>query len=310
MSQYNPYAAPQAGPPMLPGAPGPGGGSGPQPWEIGEVLGHAWTGFKANWATLVFSQLLALILGSIPNYIPSVLVATQAIENASAEYWIIYSICLIAGIIVSTFFQVGLTKIALSAARQQSAQFGDLFSGGSRYFSLLGATLLLSLAAFFGVLLFIVPGVILMLGLSLTAYFVVDQNMGPIQAMQASWAATTGHKGGLFLYGLVGGLLVIGGCVACYVGIFVALPVFTVGMATIYLRLSGQWGAGTGASYGPPGGYGPPAGGYGPPGGGGGGFGPPAGGGGYGPPAGGGGYGPPPGGGGTGGGGYGPPPGY
>jgi hypothetical protein len=132
--------------------------------------------------------------------------------------------------------------------------------------------------------------------------------------MKASWAATSGQKGKLFLFGLVGVLLIIGGYLACCVGLFVAFPVMMVSMATIYLRLSGQWGGG-GMAYGPPGGYGAP-GGYAPPGGYGappaGGFGAPPGGG-YGPPpGGGGGYGPPPGGGGgygPPGGGFGPPPG-
>ncbi len=304
MSQYNPYAAPQAAP-LVPTGPMPGGGSGPQPWEIGEVLGHAWNVFKPNWATLVFSQLLAGILGSIPNYIPTLLVAVHQLEENTTEYWIVYGVCLVAGLLlVNTFFQVGLTRICLAAARQQSPQFGDLFNGLGRYLPLLAASTLTFLVAFVGYLFFVVPGVILLLGLSLTSYYVVDQNMGPIEAMKASWAATTGHKGNLFLFGLLGGLMFIGGCAACYFGIFVAMAVMMVASSTIYLRLSGMWGAGTSVAYGPPG-YGPPAGGggYEPPGGGG--FGPPPGGGGFGPPPGGGGYGPPPGGGG----GFGPPPG-
>jgi uncharacterized membrane protein len=321
MSQYNPYAAPQAAPPMLAGPMMPGGGTGPQPWEIGEVLGHGWNAFKANWATLFFAQLLAGFLGAIPTYIPGILVAVQAVDANSAEYWSIYAACMITSLLfVNTFFQVGLTKMCLAAARQQSPQFGDLFSGGGRYLSLMGATALLFLAAILGYMLFIIPGIILLLGLCLSSFYVVDQNMGPIEAMKASWAATSGQKGNIFLFGLLGFLIFLGGCAACYFGIFAATSVLTVSMATIYLRLSGQWGGGGPAfgppgllpgGYAPPGGYGPPpaggfgpppGGGYGPPGGGGG-YGPPGGGGGYGPPGGGGGYGPP----GGGGGGYGPP---
>ncbi len=321
MSQYNPYAAPQAGPPNPTGLAAPQG-MGPQPWEIGEVLGHAWNVFKPNWATLVFSYLLNLILGSVPSFIPAILIATSVLDANSTEYWIVYSICTIAGLAVTTFFMAGLIKVWLAAARQQSPQFGDLFAGGARFLPLLASTLLVYVLAIVGFLFLIVPGVIVLLGLSLASFYVVDQGMDPIAAMKASWSATSGQKGKLFLFGLVGALLILGGCVACYLGLFVAFPLLMVGYATIYLRLSGQWGGGMGAPggmYGPAGGggYGPPPGGYGPPGGGGygppgggGGFGPPPGGG-YGPPAGGGGYGPPGGGGEygppTGGGGYGPP---
>src|SRR5262249_36576075 len=151
-----------------------------------------------------------------------------------------------------------------------------------------------------------VPGVILGLGLSLSSYYCIDQKMGPIDAMKASWAATNGQKGKIFLFGLVAFLLIIAGYLACLCGAFVAIPVVMVAFATIYLRLSGTMGSGQAPPYGaggyPAPGFGPPGPGYGaPPGGyGGGGYGPQ--GGGYGGPPGGGGYGPP-------GGGFGGPPG-
>jgi hypothetical protein len=269
--------------------------------------------FKPAWATLVFSFLLGSFIAAIPGQIPQVLLQTGAMDAGDTAYSIIALVCMLLNLLLNAFFQVGLIRIGLAAARGQAPQFGDLFSGGSRLFPLLGALILTGIGVFFGFVLLIVPGVILGLGLSLTNYYVVDQKMGPIDAMKASWAATTGSKGKIFLFGLVTMLLMIGGYLACCVGICVALPVAMLGFATIYLRLSG--GMGGPSVYGPPGGYAPPAGYGAPPAGGfgappGGGYGPPGappGGGGYGPPGGGGGYGgggPPPGGGG-----YGPPPG-
>jgi uncharacterized membrane protein len=321
MANYNPYAAPQAVPPM-PAGPAYPGASGPQPWELGEVLGHAWNMFKPSWATLVFSMLLGSFITAIPGQLPGILVQTGAMDAGDIAYTIIALVCMIVNLLLNAFFQVGFIKIWLSAARGQAPQFADLFAGGSRFFPLLGTMILSGLAIFFGFLLLIVPGVILGLGLSLASYYCVDQRMGPIDAMKASWAATTGQKGKIFLFGLVSVLLIICGYIACICGAFVAIPVVMVGMATIYLRLSGMmggptmYGGGGPAGYPPPAGYGappaggfgaPPGGGYGPPGGGG--YGGPPGGGGYGGPPGGGGYGGPPGGGPPGGGGYGGPPG-
>jgi uncharacterized membrane protein len=302
MSQYNPYAAPQAGP-QMPMAPQYGGGGGPQPWEIGDVLGHAWNVFKPNWATLLFSYLLALFIGALPGQVPGILVQAGALDQQDAVYAILLLVFSLVGYVIGAFFQAGYIKIWLAAARGQTPQFGDLFSGGGRFFWVFLANLLLGLAIGFGLILLIVPGIILACGLWFTPYFVVDQNMGPIDALSASWKATDGNKGKIFLFALVAFLIILASELACCLPVLVALPVVGVAGATIYLRLTGTGGGGGGMGYGAPpgGGFAPPPQGYGaPPAGGFGG--PPGGPGGYGPPGGYGGPGAPPGGG------YGPPP--
>ena len=140
----------------------------------------------------------------------------------------------------------------------------------------------------FGFVLLIVPGVILSLGLLLAPYYVVDAQMGPIAAMKASWGATRGQKGDVFVLVLAGVGLALLGLVMCFFGILATFPIYSVAVAAAYTRMSGLGVAPPMYGAAPPPGYPqapPPPGGYGPPG-------PPPG---YGPP------GPPPG--------YGPPPG-
>jgi uncharacterized membrane protein len=281
-----------------------------QPWEVGEVLGAAWEAFKPNWAVLVFSYLVVTILSSIPGQLPNVLVATEAVDQNSPEFWTAFGGSTFVGLVIQALLYPGLIKIWVASARGQEASFGLLFSGISRSLPFAGLYLLISLAIGLGCGLLIVPGVILMCGLMPAVFYVVDADMGPIDAMSASWKATDGHKMKLFLLVLLSFVLAIAGVLACCIGSLVTTSVTMVAYAIVYLRISGRGGppvftppAGYGGAppgYGPPPGYGGPPGGYGGPPGGGGGYGPP--GGGYGgPPAGGGGYGPP------GGGGYGPP---
>jgi hypothetical protein len=157
-----------------------------------------------------------------------------------------------------------------------------------------------------GFVLLIVPGVIAMLGLYLTQFYVVEANMGPIEAMKASWESTKGQKGDIFVLILLSFFVILGGILAFCVGIFVAIPVIWVAMAIAYLRISGRGApAMAGGGFGPPpgappgygGGFGAPPGGFGGPPQGGGFGGPPQGGGFGGPPQGGGFGGPPQGGG-------------
>jgi uncharacterized membrane protein len=106
--------------------------------------------------------------------------------------------------------------------------------------SILGAQLLTFMAVALGMVFLIVPGVILALGLSMTTLCIVDKNLGAIDAMKESWRITTGHKGGLFVYGLLAFALILAGVLACCLGTLVAGPIAAIGYAYIYLRLTGQ----------------------------------------------------------------------
>jgi hypothetical protein len=266
---YNPYAPPQAAVPQY--APAQIGTGQPQPWEIGEVINNAFEAFKANWVVLVFSPLLAGLL-IMPAFVPFIiLIATGSVEPLSAEYWLAYSGSYLLMLIPGSFFYAGLYKIALSAARGERPDFGLLFSGGNRFIAMLGTSYVLVFLVLLGYAFLIVPGVILALGLSMSVMYVIDQNMGPIDAMKASWSATEGHKTHLFLLGLVAMGMYLCGYIACGVGLLVVMPILMVTHAIVYLRMSGRgvpvpmYGMqpAYGGQYAPPG-YPPPAP-YGPP---------------------------------------------
>ena len=323
-------------------------GGPPRPWGVGDVIGNGWEAVKRWWVVLILAPFLAAFIGGIPGQIPQIFVSSGAVDPGSDGFFAMTAICTFISVVVSIFFQVGQLRIYLAAARGQEPEFMTIFSGADRFLPVLLLSMLLGLIIAAGMMMLLVPGIILSLGLGMATMFCVDQRMGVIDSLKASWDATNGHKLDLFgfAFAVIGVMLL--GLLACCLGIYVAIPVIGVAYAIIYLHLTGQPTGGGGGGYVPPqggfggppqggfggppqGGFGgPPQGGFGGPPQGGppqggfggppqGGFGgPPQGGGGYGPPpgggappAGGGGYGPPPGGGGPpqGGGGYGPPPG-
>jgi hypothetical protein len=235
---YNPYAAPQVPNDLPPQGAGPDGQ--PQPWDIGDVLSNGWNALANHWPVLVFAPFVAALIGGIPNLVPVVLLLTGTVRQNSSEYWTAYSICSALGLISNTFFQVGTTRMYITAARGGTPEFGDIFSGGPRFLPVLGMTLLLILLLLPAFMLFIVPGVIVGLGLSLAHFYVIDAELGPIDALGASWNATKGHKLQIFLLGLVSFCVLMLGFMACCIGVYVALPVVMVAMATVYVRLSGR----------------------------------------------------------------------
>jgi uncharacterized membrane protein len=160
--------------------------------------------------------------------------------------------------IVADLFQGGLAKIWLSVARRQAPSFADLFAG-FRYFLPFAAYTLMIQALFLVSLPFLcVPAIVVAIGLSLTPFYVVDAEMGLVEAMKASWAATRGHKGALFGYFLVGGLVSMLGLAACCIGVYATMPIMLVGWGWIFTRLSGRDGQPDAFTYGAPHGQAPP----------------------------------------------------
>jgi uncharacterized membrane protein len=234
--QFNPYAAPMAAPPRLP-AQAPFGA--PQPWGVGEAFSIAWERFKQNWAVAVFPYPLTLVVTQSVGAVPRLLTLSGAVRAESVAAGAISLGSAILGLVLSSYFQVGLTRIWLQIARGESPSFGLLFSGGDRFLPMFLASILAGLAIFAGLLLFIVPGVILGLGLFFYQYYVVDANMSPTRALKASWVATKGQKGDILVLGLAGGGLFVLGVLMFVVGLFATVPIFYIAASVVYTRISG-----------------------------------------------------------------------
>lgn len=89
--------------------------------------------------------------------------------------------------------------------------------------SIIAWTLLLPLIIG-GMILLLVPGIIVILRSFFTQYFIVDKNMGPIEAIKASWALTKGS------YNQMIGLLLIG--MLC--GFIPIIGVYVVSLIAVY----------------------------------------------------------------------------
>jgi len=83
----------------------------------------------------------------------------------------------------------------------------------------------LSLLGFLGLLLFIIPGIYIMLAY-LPAYFlVIDKKMPWREAMKLSRQIVNQHLGKFFGLFILNFLIGIAGMLVCYIGIFVAMPI-------------------------------------------------------------------------------------
>ena len=107
----------------------------------------------------------------------------------------------------------------------RSVVFGDLFAGFSKFVKLMLTMLLGALLLAVGIMLCVVPGIILGVGLWPAYLLVMEDDLGPVEALKGAWALTDGYKMELFILGLANTLLLFVGLLACCVGVFVAGPV-------------------------------------------------------------------------------------
>jgi len=119
----------------------------------------------------------------------------------------------------------------------ETVSFRDMFAGFSKFRNLFLTFLLYMLAILGGLILLIVPGIILLFALWPAFLLVMEDDLGPVDAIKSAWALTRGYKRKIFVLSLVGFGVVIAGILALGVGLFVAGPVIEIARMATYHEL-------------------------------------------------------------------------
>jgi hypothetical protein len=257
------YGAPPGYAPMAPGgalAPV----NGPQ-FGIGEMLSAGWSRFKANWLMLIVAHLIvAFVVGVVVGvfFVPAMIMADS--DSTAIIGSILMGIGGLLALGAMLFLAGGLTKFWLASARGEPVGIGTLFSGASFIVPFLVAYILMALVMWVPIV-----NIFLALCLCLAGFFIVDRKMGAVDALKASWSATSGYRLTTFVVLIVTYLCAL----IPIVGGFIAGPFAVMCLASLYLRVTSgaasaapavaqPWGgappAGGAPGYGgPPPGYGP-----------------------------------------------------
>jgi hypothetical protein len=200
------------------------------PFHIAKSLEYGWDVLSKRW--------LALVLWTIILWIPHGMISAASLIFAifAAEHqapWYLKVISLGANLITYMLY----TRVVLLCMDDDPAGIGDVLSGFKFLIPFSIASLLFFLAFTFGLIALVVPGIYIGLAGSLYSFLVVDQFMGPIEALKRSIYITKGHLLQLaFLY-FVLCMVIFGGLICFVVGVIPASIVCTVALADVYRRL-------------------------------------------------------------------------
>lgn len=197
-----------------------------------DSISEAWKFLQPNLGPWIGAMLIyALVVGGL-NIVQAVVAPpnSDGTPNLSATYWVMSFV----GFFVGQFFIGGLIRMAIGTVRTGRTEFGLLFSAFDVLPTLIGATILTSIATVIGFVLCIVPGLLLSGLFLFVVPLIVDQRRGALDAIGTSFNTLKPQMWMALLYVIVIGLLASAGVIACVVGVLVTVPLALLALAVTY----------------------------------------------------------------------------
>ena len=209
-----------------------------------EWIGEAWNLFTKQWSVWVLMILVTgLIVFAI--YLPFIGVIGMMIPAPQVgepyEFpigiFMLYPIMGLAILAVLSWLVGGLYNAAFKQISGEQITVGDLFSGGKYFVRILGAGLLIGIAAGIGGVFCLIPGLIVS-GLAFLTYpMIVEGGKGIIEAIKASIEVTKKDWIMFTLFAIALGFIAGSGVIACGVGARATYPLLFLGHALAYRDL-------------------------------------------------------------------------
>jgi hypothetical protein len=216
----------------------------------GEWIGEGWQMFAEQWKVWVLQILIVFLVFAVPIVPFYLMMIAMQLNTPPGEvpefpvlfFPLLFAIFLIS-ILGSAYFWSGLYKTAFKQMRGEQISVGDLFSGGDVFLRVLGGLLAVSLLAFLGIFLCILPYFVVLGLLHFTVPLIVERNLGVGEALSTSYKATKANWFMTTIFVLVLYMLASLGAVACYVGALASYPLLFTITAIAYRDVFGVAGA-------------------------------------------------------------------
>ena len=239
---YGGFVPPAYGGPQLPP-------NGPPTFAPVEAVTFGWTAVTKNFSTVAAPIIIAALVAALPAIVlggtrgliwgmlgARVDPALRMVISAGGQ-----GLTQLVSIPVQAYMFGGVNHFALRVCRGEKPELNAVFSGGQFFLPMLGGLLLYSFGAGIGFVFCVVPGVVLTCGWLFYQQFIIDKGLGPVEALTASWRATTGQRLNVFVYLLLSFVVVVAGLVALCVGaLLVSAPVLVIANMYAYLKLTGE----------------------------------------------------------------------
>jgi len=225
----------------------------PRSWEVGELLAESWeitrphlVGLNVVGSVAFLVWLGGIAVSQLLSMAPVYLLRESNPALGEGIGLALTFPLLLVETVLNAWIAVGLRRYTLAVVRGEAPSAQMVYSGGDRLWTQVFTSFLLTLFSLAGALCCGLPSIPIGLGLSLVGSLVADTELGTIQVLKASWAATDGHKFALFVYGIAISGLNLAGAIPLGLGLIVTWPLTVVSAALLYVRLTGRTFTGMG----------------------------------------------------------------
>jgi uncharacterized membrane protein len=194
-------------------------------FSIRAVLKEGWELTKVNMGFLFVYQIIL--------YVISILLSGNEGGWKMAPLYILGYIIVILG-------KMGLYQSILMMTTGNKPGFDQFYRNWPQFFSWVVAGILFGLMFVIGLILLIVPGCYVLARYGLFPFFILDKQLGPLEALKQAGEATEGVRGQLFLLFLACLAVNIVGMLFFLIGLLITVPITLLALATVYRKLTGQ----------------------------------------------------------------------
>jgi hypothetical protein len=200
------------------------------PFHIAKSLEFGWDVLTRRW--------LALVLWTVILWIPHGMINTASTifaifaQNHESPWWL-----KVASVVVQLITLMLSTRVTLLCMDDEPAGIGDVLAGFKYTIPFTIASLIFVVVVGTGLVFLAIPGIYAGLALGLYSYLIIDQEMGPIEALKRSFAITKGHLLQLLALYFTLCMVVFGGLICFVVGVLPASIVCSVALGRVYRQL-------------------------------------------------------------------------
>lgn len=204
--------------------------------DLGQLFSLSYELFVQNLGLLIAAAVICLVPQLFINIVEYM--AEDRNGNMGLLAWLI----ILVMNLIQTFLVIGQTRIALNIVRGREVDFSELFSGGDKFFSIIGFSILIFVPMACSLLLLVVPFVFLLLYFWPSYTLIVDRKSSVLDSFGMAHKIGAPNLMNSFVLGLASFGIVLLGMLACGIGLIFSSGFLSVLWAAAYLLMSGQVG--------------------------------------------------------------------
>lgn len=197
--------------------------------NIGELISEGWKLTKANLSFLVAYLVILFFL---------TLLFSGSFFSSNSKF--ISAIFHLLGWGILFLTKMGLYNSALLITSGVTPRFDQLYSNWPHFISWVVASFLFGLMFAIGIILLVIPGCYVLAKYGLFPFFILDRDLGPLEALKEAGKVSEGRLWSLFLLFLSCFALNMGGFLLLGLGLLVTIPITVLALALAYRKITGS----------------------------------------------------------------------